>query len=120
MAHVLEKDVAAETGPYLEKFGHFENESHVPAWLFPLRKAGISSFAEQGFPTLHDEDWRYTNVAPIARMPFQPVFDAARNGHASQAMDRLPFAKMVAHRLVFVDGLYSAKLSSPQALPAGV
>ena len=120
MAHVLENEAAAGTGPYLEKFGRFENESHVPAWLFPLRKAGISSFAEQGFPTLHDEDWRYTNVAPIARLPFHPVFEPAPNGNTAAALDRLAFANVDAHRLVFVDGHYSEKLSALRPLPAGV
>jgi Fe-S cluster assembly protein SufD len=120
MAHVLEHDPAAETGPYLEQFERFEKQGHQPAWLFPLRKAGISSFAEQGFPTLHDEDWRYTNVAPIARLPFQPVFEATSNGNAAEALDRVAFGKIGAHRLVFVDGLYSARLSSVRALPAGV
>jgi Fe-S cluster assembly protein SufD len=125
MARVLEHDITAETGPYLEQFERFEKHTEAPAWqppawLFPLRKAGISSFAEQGFPTLGDEDWRYTNVAPIARMPFQPIFEAAPNGNAVDVMDRLAFKNMNAHRLVFVDGLYSAKLSSLRTLPAGV
>src|SRR5262245_24726348 len=120
MAHVLEHDPAAEAGPYLKQFERFEKQEHLPAWLFPLRKAGITSFAEQGFPTLHDEDWRYTNVAPIARLPFQPVFGAAPNGNAVETLERLAFAKMDGHRLVFVDGVYSAELSSVRALPAGV
>ena len=28
-------------------------------------------FAELGFPTTHDEEWRFTNVAPIARTNFR-------------------------------------------------
>ena len=54
----------AKPGPqYLEKFKRFETEPGQPAWMLPLRRAGIASFMDQGFPTLHDEDWRYTNVA---------------------------------------------------------
>ena len=47
-----------------------------PKWLLPLRKAGIASFAELGFPTLHDEDWRFTNVAPLAKLPFKPAAES--------------------------------------------
>src|SRR5262245_12792869 len=66
-----------ETEPYLEKFDRFEREAKQPSWVFPLRKAGISRFAETGFPTLHDEDWRFTNVSPITKLPFKPVFEGS-------------------------------------------
>ena len=47
------------------KFSALEIAASQPKWLAPVRKAGLASFADQGFPTLHDEDWRFTNVAPI-------------------------------------------------------
>ena len=59
----------------VEKFSAMEAATQ-PKWLLPVRKAGLASFADQGFPTLHDEDWRFTNVAPIAQLNFhlaQPV-----------------------------------------------
>src|SRR5580765_2848236 len=114
MTRVATNEMTAETSPYLEQFARFEKQTQPPAWLFPLRKAGISSFAEQGFPTIKDEDWRFTNVSPIARLPFQPVFEPGANGNASEALDRLSLAKLDGYRLVFVDGHYSAKLSSPR------
>ena len=49
--------------PIVKQFGAVEAAAQ-PKWLLPVRKAGISRFAELGFPTLRDEDWRYTNVAP--------------------------------------------------------
>ena len=38
------------------------------AWLQQLREAAFQRFTELGFPTTHDEEWRFTNVAPIARI----------------------------------------------------
>lgn len=35
--------------------------------LRALQEAAFARFSERGFPTTHDEDWRFTNVAPIAR-----------------------------------------------------
>ena len=69
---------AKQADPYLKAFERFEQAgaSRQPSWLFPLRKAGIARFAELGFPTLKHEDWRFTNVAPIAKLPFKPVFEA--------------------------------------------
>src|SRR5580765_711221 len=80
MAQTTENQLMKQTDPYLQKFERFESEAagKHPSWLFPIRKAGISRFAELGFPTLRDEDWRFTNVAPIARLPFDPVFDYSR------------------------------------------
>jgi Fe-S cluster assembly protein SufD len=117
MTQTMEK---VKTDPYLEKFGHFEAQTQQPSWLFPLRKAGIASFAEQGFPTLQDEDWRFTNVAPIANRPFQPVFESSIAKISADALRQFPFARIPGSKLVFINGIYSAPLSKLSGLPAGV
>ena len=82
MVQVTANPAMKETDPYLETFERFEAQAKQPAWVFPLRKAGIARFAELGFPTLQQEDWRFTNVAPIAKLPFKPVFQVvARRPH---------------------------------------
>lgn len=105
---------AKQTDPYLKAFERFEQvgASRQPAWLFPLRKAGIACFAELGFPTLRHEDWRFTNVAPIAKLPFKPVFEATNDGLTKGSLAQFPFAKLAGTRLVFVNGLYAAELST--------
>jgi Fe-S cluster assembly protein SufD len=108
-----------ETAPFIEKFERFEKEAGQPSWLVPLRKAGISRFAEQGFPTINDEDWRFTNVAPITKLPFNPVFESGRDGINAKTIGALSFGQLPAHRLVFVNGIYAADLSSPPP-PNGV
>ena len=40
-------------------------------WLQDLRDGAASRFVELGFPTVRDEDWRFTNVAPIAAIEFR-------------------------------------------------
>jgi len=40
-------------------------------WIEELRKAAFQRFADVGFPTTHDEEWRFTSVAPIARTEFR-------------------------------------------------
>src|SRR3954453_18798261 len=109
-----------ETDPYLEKFERFEKQPTTPAWVFPLRKAGLARFAELGFPTLKDEDWRFTNVAPISNLPFKPVFQAASDGLTVEAINQFTLGNLPTHRLVFLNGHYAAELSSPITLPTGV
>src|SRR5262252_144211 len=102
-----------ETEPYLQKFARFENETKQPSWVFPLRKAGIARFAELGFPTLNDEDWRFTNVAPIAKLPFIPSFTPSRNGLNASEIGKFTFGNLAANRLVFVNGHYVSDFSTP-------
>src|SRR6266571_2060835 len=109
-----------ETDPYLAKFERFENETKQPSWLFPLRKAGIARFAELGFPTTRQEDWRFTNVAPIAKLPFRPVFNASADGVSAGALGELTFANLTGNRLVFVNGQFADGLSTVRSLPKGV
>src|SRR5271154_4522113 len=102
------------------QFTQFETRATQPKWLAPLRKAGIASFADQGFPTLHDEDWRFTNVTPIAKLNFQLAREAVVNGAETKLIAESAFTKLPGHRLVFVNGFFSAKLSSVKPVSGGV
>jgi len=102
------------------KFSQLESTSSQPKWLAPVRKAGIASFADQGFPTLHDEDWRFTNVAPIAKLNFQLAKEISVNGAETKLIDESAFKKLPGHRLVFVNGFFCAKLSSIKPVSGGV
>jgi Fe-S cluster assembly protein SufD len=102
------------------QFSQFETGATQPKWLAPVRKAGIASFADQGFPTLHDEDWRFTNVAPIAKLNFQLAKEVSVNGAETKLIDESAFAKLSGHRLVFVNGFFCAKLSSLKPVAGGV
>ena len=104
----------------VEKFSQFEAAAPQPKWLAPVRKAGIASFADQGFPKLSDEDWRFTNTAPIAKLPFQPAREIAANGAENKVLKEAAFAKLAGNRLVFVNGFFCAKLSSLKPVSGGV
>jgi Fe-S cluster assembly protein SufD len=108
------------TASLIEKFSRLASAAEQPQWLAPLRKAGLASFADQGFPTLRDEDWRFTNVEPIAKLGLQPAGQVAVNGAESKAMENSVFAKLSGQRLVFVNGFFSAKFSSVKPAAAGV
>jgi Fe-S cluster assembly protein SufD len=102
------------------KFSQLESTSSQPKWLAPLRKAGIASFADQGFPTQHDEDWRFTNVTPIAKLNFQLAKEVSVNGAENKLIAESAFTKLSGHRLVFVNGFFCAKLSSLKPVAGGV
>jgi Fe-S cluster assembly protein SufD len=87
-----------------------------PRWLDDLRSRGAARFAALGIPTVRDEEWRFTNVAPIGAVDFQPA------GQISGTADRLHgFAYTDAPlRLVVVNGRFDTTLSRVKGLPAGV
>jgi Fe-S cluster assembly protein SufD len=79
-------------------------------WLSELRDKAATRFAALGLPTTHNEDWRFTNVAPIGKIAW--ALPPAGSGR----LPALPHAS-VGKRLVFVNGRFSRDLSD---LPNGV
>jgi len=44
-------------------------------WLNTLRTEAFNCFSDQGFPSLREEEWRYTNVSAIEKKLFAPSLD---------------------------------------------
>ncbi len=92
---------------------------HAPAWLRDLRERSIARFDELGFPTTKHEEWRFTNVAPIAQTAFQLAKTSAVRPPVS-AIEPFLVGGGDQHCLVFVNGRYSPELSRGGRSPAGV
>jgi Fe-S cluster assembly protein SufD len=92
------------------------------SWLKRLRESAFARFEQSGFPTTDEEEWKYTNVAPIARAEFAPVIERAAEAALITASQLEPFVYEESRRsqMVFVNGFYQAELSSLDALPQGV
>ncbi len=85
--------------------------------IHTLRRQALGRFAQTGFPTTRDEEWRFTNLSSLARMEWVLPGEQTRVTHEEIAPYILPGK---AHRLVFVNGHWSRALSSVNALPDGV
>lgn len=105
---------------YLAEFRRFAGNGAgaAPAWLKELREAGIERFAAVGFPTTRQEEWRFTDVAPMARTPFT-LAGASEARASSEAVESLLIGSSGA-RLVFVDGVLRPEWSLRLGLPQGV
>jgi Fe-S cluster assembly protein SufD len=89
-----------------------------PAWLAALRADAVTAFADAGLPHTRQEEWRYTNVSPIARAGFllagppqQPVDRADLESHA--------FPVFACSVYVFLNGRFAPELSAGAELPGG-
>jgi Fe-S cluster assembly protein SufD len=89
------------------------------AWLQPVRRAAIGRLEELGFPTTHDEDWRFTNLASLVKTAFRPAEEVAP-GVDARSLEPFTFADCDCPRLVFVNGRFALGLSTLSPLPAGV
>lgn len=111
-------DVKESRDIYLSEFQQLKESGGAQPWLLPTRKAAIDRFLELGFPTTRDEEWKYTNVTPIAKTAFE---------QAGVIETQITFDDISDYQLdksfcqfVFINGRYSSKLSSPAVLPEGV
>lgn len=63
--------IKTETAPYVEAF-RARGGSGEPLWLAERRRMAAARFEELGFPTRRQEQWRFTNLAPLTRSAFPP------------------------------------------------
>ena len=87
-----------------------------PRWLQDLRERAASRFAAMGFPTVRDEEWRFTNVAPITGTEFRPASTVALT---LEDLGSLPYTT-APFRITVVNGRFSAELSKLNGLPRGM
>jgi Fe-S cluster assembly protein SufD len=66
-----------------EQQGFAAERGSDPGWLADLRAEAIARFAEIGFPSTRLEEWKYTNVAPIAKLPLRFDTSVAITGAVS-------------------------------------
>ena len=104
---------------YVQAFREFANSAagHNRPWLRKLREEAFALFCQTGFPTTHDEDWRFTNISAIARTQFSLAREAAPIAESELKAWTLDGA---AARMVFVDGHFVRSLSSVSSLPPGL
>jgi len=117
MSTLVDFPMKPEARPYLDAFAETAGE---PRWLRDARRHGLSRFAELGFPSRRNENWRYLNLQPLEKAPLLP-------GAVSREVSKARLADIAlacpTHRLVFVNASYSPALSGVTGvheLPEGV
>src|SRR5215213_2071138 len=96
-----------------------QRNGSTPGWLEELRRAGIERFRAVGFPSTKDEEWRFTNIKPIATTKFSLATPRV-DDRAVERVNAHTFGGDAIAELVFINGHFSPKLSKLQGLPRGV
>jgi len=114
-------DLTEGKNSYLADFARFEEglNGRGNSWLHALRTDALARFSELGFPTTREEEWRFTNIAPIARTAFKPA-DPKPNSLTISDISHYTVCEARCTQLVFLNGFYSESLSTVKFLPKGV
>ncbi len=90
-----------------------------PESVQSLRRSAIARFAELGLPTVREEEWRFTSLAPVSKTQFRLAGDAPHELTAGDvSLAGVKGLDSVA--LVLVNGRFAPELSSLAGLPRGV
>lgn len=113
----------ATDGLLAERYASVRDElpGHELPWLKALRRDSLVRFAELALPSTRIEEWKYTNLRELAKTRFTPA--VLRDGEIDadlSDMGRHLVASPAGHRLVFINGALSDRLSSLGPLPDGV
>ncbi|MCI0698378.1 Fe-S cluster assembly protein SufD [candidate division KSB1 bacterium] len=105
---------------YLSNFDFFESKLNgrgaIP--FHETRRAAISRFSALGFPTPRNEEWKYTNVAPLLRHKFKLAHEPVHLTKVTLA--EFVFAGLPQNLLVFVNGRFSKELSHVESRVQGL
>jgi Fe-S cluster assembly protein SufD len=86
--------------------------------LAALRNRAMQAFTASGFPTIRDEDWKYTNVHAIAQQEF--ALSEPNQQLPEGLLESLRYSDLDCYEMVFINGHFAAAHSSLSALPDGL
>ncbi len=98
----------------------FETSEPGSGWLRQLREQALQRFTATGFPSRHDEDWKYTSLEPVADRSLRYLSMQRTAAPSSTDVTALIAAVPAipnALRIVLLNG---AVQTSPDALPSGL
>lgn len=93
---------------YQTAFRAVRESAPTSAWLELVRSSAMERFEQLGFPSVRDEDWKYTNLASLAKEEFVPV--TSRSSELRE-VERLVYPETAEAHLVVVDGFLREDLS---------
>lgn len=116
MAIVTPLKTAAEQA-LVQQFADAKAELPGGPAVRKLREDAFAGFEARGLPHRRLESWRYTDLRSLLREA-RPLADGAAVTAAVRA--RLESLRLEGLRLVLVDGVFAAELSTLEAIPEGV
>jgi len=90
----------------------FRSVAPTVPWLELVRNSGMDRFEHLGFPSVREEDWKYTNLAALAKENFVPAIQDSVVRDVSQ----FAYPETEGAHLVVVNGFLREDLSQTSGL----
>ncbi|MCH7963491.1 MAG: Fe-S cluster assembly protein SufD [Bacteroidetes bacterium] len=104
---------------FIKNFNAFEeslNGENTPL-LHRVRKEAFKNFNELSFPTVKDEEWRFTNISPLLKYNFTLPSEDFKI--SDELVNKFLLNEIESNILIFVNGKFSEKNSKLLNLPEG-
>lgn len=107
---------------YVKNFQTFESKlnGQSKTFLHDIRKDALKKLKELHFPTIKNEEWKYTNVSPIMKDNFHPPETLGKFVVDEEFIYKNSFIDFDYDRIVFVNGKFNKELTVLGELPSGV
>jgi len=117
---IISQDRDSNTKEWIKALFHtyeagLNGQKDMPIAAF--RRTAFDQLMEERFPTRRDEDWKYTNVAPILKVAYQ---QGSSKQLTRSDISRFEFEELDAVRIVTINGVLDQELSDVSNLPAGM
>ena len=99
---------------YQAEFSSLRETDPTAAWVQLVRDTAMDRFETLGFPSVAEEEWKYTNLAPWAKSSFTPASN--QTNLTRDVVKRLKSSETADSHLVLVNGFLREDLSSRSAL----
>ncbi len=107
-------DIITSENSYQAAFRVARESAPSVAWLDLVRGSAMERFEQLGFPTVRDEEWKYTNLATLAKEDFVPA--SSDELDVDDPQSRFGFPETDGAHLIVVNGFLREDLSVTSGL----
>lgn len=93
-----------------EKIIHYFEQSASSLSFYQKRKQSIAKLKADGFPTIKDEEWKYTNLQPLLKKGFELQTNEISIDPVN--INQYILNETDTYLMVFINGVFNAELSS--------
>jgi len=110
-------ELAEAKNKYQSAFRALQQQNPTAKWVELLRESAMDRFELLGIPSVKEEDWKYTNLASLAKANFQPT-SAERpiDNELANSLAGFSYPETRGTHLVLVNGVLHRELSSTSGL----
>ena len=77
-----------------------------------MREQAIETFDKVGFPKRKDEEWRFTNLAPLLKSDYKLFPEPSEAQVGAKELEKYFVNNIDSYNIVFINGVYNSFLSS--------